>query len=289
MYAFTKNGQDLGFREALDLFELRTRRLKFLIQRLPIQNIRTKAEMVFDLINSFHDKYILEIDALTYPRKMITKDTRIGEMCAKYLRCMFKLTNIVDPYYYDRSKTKMDDHENPYHTGPQNKRWYVDHILVDSKDIDTPVEYDKENMDFDEWKKSIKKTFPYHYRKQVQLNAYDRELEEHTNDHYTYHNVKQALQDYFRLHQLVDKRGDLNAFDQLWDIHNAINVLTDQQKEAIYLRFYHKYSEVEIAEMWRTTEQNICNTIRKAIRNMVYALETGDYRPIRRGRKKKAA
>lgn len=72
---------------------------------------------------------------------------------------------------------------------------------------------------------------------------------------------KQVDEDYFNT--VADESEDLNNIGKYDDLHIAISMLTDRQKEFIRLKFYENKSQEEIARMYGISKQSVCDSMRR--------------------------
>ena len=71
----------------------------------------------------------------------------------------------------------------------------------------------------------------------------------------------QVDEDYFNT--VADESEDLNNIGKYDDLHIAISMLTDRQKEFIRLKFYENKSQEEIARMYGISKQSVCDSMRR--------------------------
>lgn len=72
---------------------------------------------------------------------------------------------------------------------------------------------------------------------------------------------KQVDEDYFNT--VADESEDLNNIGKYDDLHIAISMLADRQKEFIRLKFYENKSQEEIARMYGISKQSVCDSMRR--------------------------
>lgn len=72
---------------------------------------------------------------------------------------------------------------------------------------------------------------------------------------------KQVDEDYFNT--VADESEDLNNIGKYDDLHIAISMLTERQKEFIRLKFYENKSQEEIARMYGISKQSVCDSMRR--------------------------
>lgn len=89
----------------------------------------------------------------------------------------------------------------------------------------------------------------------------ENEYHEYAREQNRKRKFKQVDEDYFNT--VADEAGDLNNIGKYDDLHIAISMLTDRQKEFVRLKFYDNKSQEEIARMYGISKQSVCDSMRR--------------------------
>ncbi len=87
-------------------------------------------------------------------------------------------------------------------------------------------------------------------------------------DRYKYDEIKNAISteslDY-QLHDLDIKNRDNLSKDELIDLKNALNELSNDEKRLIKARYYNNYTQQELANIYNTNQVKICREEKKIL------------------------